>query len=306
MAAGNLTTETRSTADREILITRVFDAPRELVFDAFLDAEHIGDWWGPAGFRITTHSMDVRPGGEWRFVMHGPDGTDYDNRIVYRRIERPRLLAFVHVDESGRDVFETVAEFIEQAGKTRLEFRGIFPSPEARDDVVQDHNAAEGGVQNLARLASYLERTTEATRSEVEVVNRRTIEAPVDRIFAAYSDPAQLASWWGPAGFTNTFHEFDFQSGGRWRYTMHGPDGANYDNESDVVEVVKNTRILLHHLRPMHRFHLAMTFERRRLATDVTWRMTFGSAAEVARLRSLLHAANEQNLDRLARQVLSV
>jgi len=306
MAAGSRTTEARSTADREILITRVFDAPRELVFDAFLDAEHIGDWWGPAGFRITTRSMDVRPGGEWNFVMHGPDGTDYENRVVYRRIERPRLLVTAHVDDSGRDVFETIAQFIAEEGRTRLEFRGIFPTPEARDYVVRHHNAAEGGTQNLARLANYLERATEAPRSGIEIVNRRTIDAPVATVFAAYSDPAQLASWWGPDGFTNTFHEFDFRTGGHWRYTMHGPDGVDYHNESEVVEVVKDTRILLRHLQPMHRFYLAMTFERRGLATEVTWRMTFESAAEVSRLRARLDAANEQNLDRLTRQVLQV
>jgi uncharacterized protein YndB with AHSA1/START domain len=230
--------------------------------------------------------------------MHGPDGTDYENRIVYRRIERPKLLVFGHVDESGGEAFETIARFIEDEGKTRLEFLGIFPTPEARDYVVDHHNAVEGGTQNLARLANYLERATEAPR--------RMIDAPVATVFGAYSDPVQLASWWGPDGFTNTFQEFDFRSGGRWRYTMHGADGADYHNESHVVEVVKNTRILLHHLQPMHRFHLAITFERRGLATDMTWRMRFASAAEVARLRTRLYAANEQNLDRLTRQVLAV
>jgi len=304
MAAGSSTTDARSTADREILITRVFDAPRELVFDAFLDPEHIGEWWGPAGFRITTQSMDVRPGGEWRFVMHGPDGTDYPNRIVYRRIDRPHLLVTVHVDKLGRDIFETRAQFTEEGGKTRLEFLSTFPTKEARDLVVRHHNAIEGGTQNLARLTNYLEKATEAPRSDVEIVNRRTIDAPVATLFEAFRDPALLASWWGPNDFTNTFHEFDFRSGGHWRYTMHGPDGTDYHNESDVVEVVKNTRILLHHLQPMHRFHLAITFERRGAATDVMWRMTFESAAEVTRLRTWLEAANEQNLDRLTRQVL--
>src|SRR5262245_45534679 len=189
-------------ADREILITRVFDAPRELVFDAFLDAEHIDEWWRPAGFRITTQAMDVRPGGEWRFVMHGPDGTDYPNRVIYRQIERPTLLVTAHVDESGRDVFETRATFTEQNGKTRLEFLGIFPTKEARDYVVRHHNAAEGGAQNLARLTNYLEGATQAARSEIEIVNRRTIDAPIATVFDAFSDPAKLALWWGPNGFT--------------------------------------------------------------------------------------------------------
>lgn len=71
------------TADREIVITRVFDAPREQVFDAWTDSEHVSQWWGPNGFTTTTHEMDVRPGGVWRFIMHGPDGVDYKNRIVY-------------------------------------------------------------------------------------------------------------------------------------------------------------------------------------------------------------------------------
>lgn len=298
--AASRATDARSTADREILITRVFDAPRELVFDAFLDAEHIGEWWGPAGFRITTQSMDVRPGGEWRFVMHGPDGADYPNHIVYRRIERPHLLVYAHVDESGRDVFETTAAFFEDGRKTRLEFLAVFPTKDARDYVVTHYNAIEGGTQNLTRLANYLEKVTQAARSDVEIVNRRTVGAPIAAVFSAFSDADRLASWWGPDGFTNTFHEFDFRSGGRWRYTMHGPDGADYHNESDVVEVVKNTRIVLRHLQPTHRFYLVMTFERMRLATEVTWRMTFQDSTEVTRLRTFLEAANEQNLDRLA------
>jgi uncharacterized protein YndB with AHSA1/START domain len=80
-----------TTADREIVVTRVFDAPRELVFDAFTDPAHISNWWGPDGFTTTTHEMDVRPGGTWRFVMHGPDGVDYDNIIVYREITSPSV-----------------------------------------------------------------------------------------------------------------------------------------------------------------------------------------------------------------------
>jgi uncharacterized protein YndB with AHSA1/START domain len=82
-----------ATTDREIVTTRVFDAPREMVFDAWTDPKHIGQWWGPIGFTTTTHEMDVRPGGVWRFTMHGPDGRDYKNRIVYTEIVRPERLA---------------------------------------------------------------------------------------------------------------------------------------------------------------------------------------------------------------------
>ena len=82
-------TATRATTDREIIVTRVYDAPRELVFDAFTDPKHLSQWWGPRGFTTTTHSMDFRVGGEWRYTMHGPDGTDYKNLMVYHEINRP-------------------------------------------------------------------------------------------------------------------------------------------------------------------------------------------------------------------------
>ena len=81
-----------STADREIVLTRVFDATREIVFDAFTDPKHVGHWWGPTGFTNAILETDVRPGGVWRFVMHAPDGTDYPNKIVYSEIVRPERL----------------------------------------------------------------------------------------------------------------------------------------------------------------------------------------------------------------------
>src|SRR5882672_845748 len=88
-----------TTTDHEVIVTRVYDAPRELVFDAFTDPKHISNWWGPWGFTTTTHSMDVRPDGEWRYTMHGPDGTDYPNLTVYREIKRPERLVYTHGSE---------------------------------------------------------------------------------------------------------------------------------------------------------------------------------------------------------------
>ncbi len=77
------------TADREIVITRLIAAPPELVFEAWTDPEHLAAWWGPDGFTTTTTALDMRPGGVWRFVMHGPDGRDYENRITFEEIVRP-------------------------------------------------------------------------------------------------------------------------------------------------------------------------------------------------------------------------
>lgn len=146
-----------ATADREIVQQRVFEAPREMVFDAFTRLEHIGHWWGPNGFTTTTDEMDVRPGGVWRFTMHGPDGTDYPNKIVYHEVVRPERLAYAHGDGDGPAWFEVTVTFEEQDGKTTLTMRSVFPSAEIRDALVKKANAIEGGRQTLARLAAYLQ-----------------------------------------------------------------------------------------------------------------------------------------------------
>src|ERR1700748_2358154 len=96
MSASTLKSNEIDVADRTITATRIFDAPRELVWEAWTDPHHVAQWWGPNGFTNTIHSMDVRPGGEWDFIMHGPDGTDYKNRIVYREIVPLKKIVFDH------------------------------------------------------------------------------------------------------------------------------------------------------------------------------------------------------------------
>jgi uncharacterized protein YndB with AHSA1/START domain len=95
-AKANHTSAAEPASDREIVLTRVFDAPPETVFEAFTDPERVVHWWGPQGFATTVHEMDVRPGGEWRFTMHGPDGWDYRNRIVYLEVARPERIVYKH------------------------------------------------------------------------------------------------------------------------------------------------------------------------------------------------------------------
>ena len=151
MAAGN----ERSDASREIVVTRVFDAPPEVVFDAWTDRNAIATWWGPNGFTTTTYDMDVRPGGVWRFMMHGPDGTDYPNRIAYHEVEKPRRLAYTHGGDEGVN-FEVVVTFEAEGEKTRITMRSLFATAEERDKVVTDFGAIEGANQTLNRLAEHL------------------------------------------------------------------------------------------------------------------------------------------------------
>ena len=135
-----------------------------------------------------------------------------------------------------------------------------------------------------------------------EIVATRVLDAPREFVFRAFSDPAQLVHWWGPKGFTNTFHEFDLRPGGAWRFTMHGPDGVDYPNESVFVEVVKSERIVFKHVSG-HQFEMTITLAEQAGKTRIGWRMRFDSAAECARVKRFVVEANEQNLDRLETQL---
>jgi uncharacterized protein YndB with AHSA1/START domain len=146
-------TSTESQASREIVVTRVFDAPRELVFKMWTDPKHVAQWWGPNGFSTTIHEMDVKPGGVWRFVMHGPDGVDYQNKVVYLEIVRPERIVYSHV--SGPQ-FQMTVTFAEDGDKTRLTAQMLFESAAQRDKVVKEVGAIEGLKQTLGRLHEHL------------------------------------------------------------------------------------------------------------------------------------------------------
>lgn len=145
-----------ATADREIVMTRVFNAPRERVFEAYGKAEHLDRWFGPRGFVTATHAMDFREGGTWRFTMTAPDGTVYPNYVSYRVIDRPNRLEFDH-GTSAEDPkhFEVTVTFTEEDGGTRVTQRSLFPTAEARA-VVVGFGAIELGQQTLEKLAEHL------------------------------------------------------------------------------------------------------------------------------------------------------
>lgn len=132
------------------------------------------------------------------------------------------------------------------------------------------------------------------------IVSTRVFAASREKMFGAFADPAQLAQWWGPNGFTNTFRQFDFRPGGRWRFTMHAPNGAESHNESDFTEIVKPERIVFVHQLPVHRFEMTMTFADQAGKTALTWRMIFDSVSDCEPIKRFIVEANEQNFDRLA------
>ncbi len=147
------------TSDREIVITRLLNAPRELVFEVWTSPEHIDKWWGPNGFTNTTKKIDIRPGGEWVYIMNGPDGRTYDNRIRFKEIINLEKISYLHdtgIDNDPQE-FESIITF-EAINKkqTKITLKSIFKTKEARDFVVREFGAIEGAEQHLAKLERYL------------------------------------------------------------------------------------------------------------------------------------------------------
>src|SRR3954466_13340082 len=145
------------TDDREVVISRTIDAPREVVFSAFTQTRHLSRWWGPEGFTTTTRAFEFRVGGDWDFVMHGPDGTDYQEWITWRDIVPPERIELVH-GESRDDpnTFQSVLTFEPAGGQTRIVMRTLFRTKELRNEAVEKYHAIEGGEQTLRHLAEYV------------------------------------------------------------------------------------------------------------------------------------------------------
>jgi uncharacterized protein YndB with AHSA1/START domain len=136
-----------------------------------------------------------------------------------------------------------------------------------------------------------------------ECVHSRHIDAPPEQVFRAFVDPARLARYWGPDGFSSTFTTFEFQPNGRWIFVMHGPDGADYPNESVFRKIEPAERIVIEHLGGVHHFVLTVTFAPRGSGTEVGWRQVFDTAEHRTHIAPVVQKANEQNLDRLAAEV---
>lgn len=148
----------KNTEERQVVITRLLKAPRELVWNAWTNPKHVVNWWGPNGFTNTIHEMEVKPGGVWSFIMHGPDGTDYPNRIVFEEVVKPERLTYSHGSDKDDDPhsFSVTVTFAAQGDQTELTMSSLFKTKEARDFVVKNFGAIEGGKQTINKLEEYL------------------------------------------------------------------------------------------------------------------------------------------------------
>jgi uncharacterized protein YndB with AHSA1/START domain len=219
-------------ADREIVTTRILEAPRELVWQVWTDPQHIAQWWGPTGFTTTTAAMDVRVGGQWRFTMHGPDGHDYKNLITFLELNAPSRLVYKHGGDQDLEPvnFTTTVTFDAMPGepnRTRLTMRAVFSSAKAREFVIREYNAAEGGKQTIARLAGHVEALARGARSATAAgkpfVMGRVVKAPRDLVWRVWTQQEHLAKWFGPPGCTLAATSLDLRPGGVFHYCMRSP-----------------------------------------------------------------------------------
>ena len=142
-----------NTRDRELFISRKLDAPVEMVWELWTKPEHLAHWWGPDGFTNTISKMDVTPGGEWNLVMHGPDGTDYDNRSIYKEVIPYKRIVYEHTSYPW--ILATI-EFEAQGDQTLITWHMLFASAEEFIKVAKAHKVAEGLRQNMEKLAAYI------------------------------------------------------------------------------------------------------------------------------------------------------
>ena len=148
-----MVTDTVLSPGKELTITRVLNAPIELVWKVWTDPDHIKNWWGPNGFTNTIFGMDLKPGGVWEFIMHGPDGKDYKNKSIFKEIIKHKRIVYEHV--SGPK-FQATVKFTQQGKKTLLEWQMLFDTAEERDKTVKTFKADVGLKQNIFRLEGYL------------------------------------------------------------------------------------------------------------------------------------------------------
>jgi uncharacterized protein YndB with AHSA1/START domain len=228
MAAGR-SIPGEETSDREIVITRVFDAPRDLVWEAWTDPQQVVKWWGPKGFTTTIEKMDVRPGGVWSHTMHGPDGADYPNRSVFLEVVERERIVYSHGGGRKGDPaaqFEATWTFEAQEAKTKVTLRMVFPSAAARELVVKTYNAIEGGNQTLGRLAEELGKTP--------IVIERTFQAPMETVWKAITNVDDMKQWWPHLAPLESFHaEVGFETQFSIRH-----------NDQDFMHIWKVTEVV--------------------------------------------------------------
>jgi uncharacterized protein YndB with AHSA1/START domain len=294
---------------REITLTKIVDAPCDLVFKAWTEAEHLKHWWGPDGFGVAAVTSDAREGGAFEIVMRGPDGSEYPLTGTYREFDPPRKLVMdsTAAGPDGKPALEAVSTltFVDHGGKTEITVHeradALLPGA-----AMMLAGMEVGMLQSLRRLDDFLMGAVDR-----QIVLSRLIQSPRELVFDAWTSTDHLERWWGPNGFTLTTHDIDVRPGGSWRFTMHGPDGVDYPNELAFEQVVRPELLTFEHGAPGTddpSFHGMVTFDDFMGNTFLTMRSVFTTKAhldQVIEEHGAIEGGN-QTLDRLVAYVATL
>ena len=230
-------------APNEIVMSRVFHAPRDLVWRAWTEPQHVARWWGPRGFRTETKQMDFRVGGVWQHVMVGPDGARYPNKSIFKDIVPQERVVYSHgggrEDGPGATFIATWTFEVVDAARTRLTGRLTFPDAAARDFVAKEFGAIEGGQQTLERLSEYLP----GLQGPPFVISRE-FNVSRETMWKVWTEPAHFSRWFGPKGMAVKLAKMDLRAGGMLHYSLQTPDGKVLWGRAVYREVVPPARIV--------------------------------------------------------------
>jgi uncharacterized protein YndB with AHSA1/START domain len=211
------------------------------VWDAWVNPAQAAHWWGPRGFTLTTYSKELRIGGQWRYTMHGPDGTDYPNIATYHEIEQHKKLVYDHGATDDTPPLFRVTVFFTQVGKkTLMEMTMALATAEAATQTRQFIKQA-GGESTWDRFAEYLAEQIE--HKERFFINR-SFEAPIDVMYEMWAQPEHIAQWTPPTGFTMSYIRADVRVGGSSFYLMTNGAGVDMYGRAAYLEMNKPNRLV--------------------------------------------------------------
>ena len=234
---------TAKPSDREIILMRVFDAPRQLVYEAYTNPNHIEKWWGRRRLKTVVDKLDVRPGGLWRFVQHGANGEKFAFSGEFSEVvPGERIVSTFEFEAMPGHVILNTALFEEYEGKTKVTVSSIFQSVEDREAMLSA--GMEVGANEAWDMLDELLSGEGKDGVRPDLVITRDLNAPRELVWKAWTDAKRLAQWWGPKGFTNPVCEVDVRPGGAMLIHMRAPDGRVYPMKAAFEEIVEPERLV--------------------------------------------------------------
>ena len=218
--------------------SRLFSAPPEAVFAALAAPERLARWWGPDGFGNTFDAFAFKDGGEWRFTMHGPDNAHYPNAMVFASIVPNRRVVLKHLSAPH---FTLSIGLEPTATGTHVTWEQAFDSPEVAASI--QHIVVPANEQNLSRWQAEVMHWP-ALNAQLDLSFTRTVDAPRESVWRAWTEPALLMPWFCPLPWKTIACAIDLRPGGRFQTTMQSPDGQEFPNAGCYLETRHAERLV--------------------------------------------------------------